>query len=41
MTLYMHRVNGLVLALLVEPRFTSDSDSMKEVVRKTTPSCFG
>lgn len=41
MTLYMHRVNGLVLALLVQPRFTSDSESMKEVVRKTILSCFG
>lgn len=34
MTLYMHRVNGLVLALLVEPHFMSDTASMEEVVRK-------
>lgn len=32
-TLYMHRVKGLVLALLVEPHFTSDATSMEEVVR--------
>lgn len=33
MTLYMHRVKGLVLALLVEPHFMSDAASMEEVVR--------
>ncbi len=33
MTLYLHRVNGLVLALLVERRFLSDTASMEEVVR--------
>lgn len=33
MTLYMHRVKGLVLALLVEPHFMSDATSMEEVVR--------
>lgn len=36
MVLYVHRVNSLVLALLVEPRFMGDSASMEEVVRKTT-----
>lgn len=33
MTLYMHRVKGLVLALLVELHFMSDATSMEEVVR--------
>lgn len=32
MTLYLHRVQGLVLALLVEPHFSSDTASMEEVV---------
>lgn len=32
MMLYLHRVKGLVLALLVEPRFLNDSTSMEEVV---------
>lgn len=32
MTLYLHRVHGLVLALLVEPHFLSDTASMEEVV---------
>lgn len=33
MTLYLHRVKSLVLALLVEPQFLSDTTSMEEVVR--------
>lgn len=33
MTLYLHRVKSLVLALLVEPHFLSDTASMEEVVR--------
>lgn len=36
MALYVHRVNSLVLALLVEPCFMGDSASMEEVVRKMT-----
>ncbi|MEQ2175359.1 hypothetical protein GOODEAATRI_017212, partial [Goodea atripinnis] len=39
MMLYMHRVNSLVLALLVEPRFMSDTASMEEVVRKLILIC--
>lgn len=35
MTLYMHRVKGLVLALLVEPHFSTDTASMEEVVRNS------
>lgn len=34
MTLYLHRVKGLVLALLVESHFLSDTASMDEVVRR-------
>lgn len=33
MTLYLHRIKALVLALLVEPDFLNDSASMEEVVR--------
>lgn len=33
MMLYLHRVKGLVLALLTDPRFLSDEASMEEVVR--------
>ncbi|XP_013871032.1 BLOC-3 complex member HPS4 [Austrofundulus limnaeus] len=41
MTLYMYRVNGLVLALLVEPPFTSDTNSMKEVNQSSLASLNG
>lgn len=37
MMLYLHRVKGLVLALLVEPHFVSDSTSMEEVVSTGSP----
>lgn len=33
-TLYQHRVRGLVLVLLVEPQFHNDMAAMEEVVRK-------
>lgn len=36
MTLYLHRVTGLVLVLLVEPHFLSDTASMEEVVRSSS-----
>lgn len=36
MTLYLHRVKGLVLALLVEPLFSSDTASMEEVVSSSS-----
>lgn len=37
MMLYLHRVKGLVLALLVEPHFLNDSTSMEEVVSTVYP----
>lgn len=37
MLLYLHRVKGLVLALLVEPHFLNDSTSMEEVVSPVNP----
>lgn len=40
MTLYLHRVKGLVLALLVEPLFLSDTASMEEVVRNNPSSHY-